>query len=214
MSALLCSALAGNDATGVPAPHRGVCADVLLAAPVIGLFFRWLGCGSASKKSLMRLLSANSVGLIPEGIAGIFANYKQEDSDKKRDKKICRVFLKTRKGFIKAAIEAGAPLVPCYHFGTAGVFSLASPPRAVAEKLSRKLRISIIWPAGICGLPVQRAAPLLVAVGKAVPVEQSAAPSQDQVDETHAAFVKSLTEAFEEHKHLAPGYERSELVVI
>ena len=57
-------------------------------------------------------------------------------------------------------------------------------------------------------------APLLVAVGRAVPVERNPAPSQQQVDETHAAFVRSLTEAFEEHKHLAPGYERSELVVI
>jgi len=222
MSALLCSALAGNDNTGVPAPHRGVCADVLLAAPVIGLFFRWLGCGSASKKSLMRLLSANSVGLIPEGIAGIFANYQQDEEEegvgKKKSsntkKKLCRVFLKTRKGFVKAAIEAGAPLVPCYHFGTADVFSLASPPRAFAEKLSRRFRVSLIWPAGICGLPVPRAAPLLVAVGKAVAVERSAAPTQEQVDATHAAFVRSLTDAFEEHKHLAPGYEQSELVVI
>lgn len=222
MSALLCSALAGNDATGVPSPHRGVCADVLLAAPVVGLFFRWLGCGSASKKSLLRLLGSGSVGLIPEGIAGIFANYQQEEdegegSEKKEPKnknKQCRVFLVSRKGFVKAAIEAGAPLVPCYHFGTADVFSLASPPRAFAEKLSRRFRVSLIWPAGIFGLPVPRPAPLLVAVGRAVEVKQSSAPSQEQVDETHAAFVKNLTEAFEEHKHLALGYETSELVVI
>lgn len=218
MSALLCSALAGNDATGVPAPHRGVCADVLLAAPVVGLFFRWLGCGSASKKSLLRLLSANSVGLIPEGIAGIFENYqhgREGGAGKKEGKsKQCRVFLASRKGFVKAAIEAGAPLVPCYHFGTADVFSLASPPRRVAEKLSRKFRISLIWPAGVLGLPVPRPAPLLVAVGRAVSVKQSAVPSVEQIDETHAAFVRSLTEAFDEHKHLAPGYETSELVVI
>ena len=111
-------------------------------------------------------------------------------------------------------IEAGAPLVPCYHFGTADVFSLASPPKRVAEKLSRKFRISLIWPAGVLGLPVPRPAPLLVAVGRAVSVKQSAAPSVEQIDETHAAFVRSLTEAFDEHKHLAPGYETSELVVI
>ena len=218
MSALLCSALAGNDATGVPSPHRGVCADVLLAAPVVGLFFRWLGCASASKKSLLRLLSANSVGLIPEGIAGIFANYQQDEEgneggENKKNKK-CRVFLASRKGFVKAAIEAGAPLVPCYHFGTADVFSLASPPRDFAEKLSRKFRISLIWPSGVFGLPVPRPAPLLVAVGKTVEVKQNAAPSVEEVDATHAAFVKSLTEAFEEHKHLARGYEQSELVVI
>ena len=237
MSALLCSALAGNDATGVPAPHRGVCADVLLAAPVVGLFFRWIGCGSASKKSLMRLLGANSVGLIPEGIAGIFANYqqeedgsdgagaapgssgggdknKEEEQEEKKGSKQCRVFLESRKGFVKAAIEAGAPLVPCFHFGTADVFSLASPPRALAEKLSRRFRVSLIWPAGVLGLPVPRPAPLLVAVGRAVAVERNTAPTQEQVDETHARFVRSLTDAFEEHKHLAPGYERSELVVI
>lgn len=227
MSALLCSALAGNDATGVPAPHRGVCADVLLAAPIVGLFFRWLGCGSASKRSLLRLLGTGSVGLIPEGIAGIFANYQQDEnegasgssnSDEKSNannkKKKCRVFLESRKGFVKAAIEAGAPLVPCFHFGTADVFSLASPPRALAEKLSRRFRVSLIWPAGVLGLPVPRPAPLLVAVGRAVAVERSAEPTREQVDETHARFVASLRAAFEEHKHLAPGFEESELVVI
>ena len=78
--------------------------------------------------------------------------------------------------------------MPCYHFGTADVFSLASPPKRVAEKLSRKFRISLIWPAGVLGLPVPRPAPLLVAVGKAVSVKQSAAPSVEQIDETHAAF--------------------------
>lgn len=53
---------------------------------------------SADKPVAMRLLKNGSMGIIVEGVAGIFhgASIDQE-----------RVFLKQRKGFIKCAIQAG-----------------------------------------------------------------------------------------------------------
>jgi diacylglycerol O-acyltransferase 2, plant len=193
----------GNPNSGVPAPHTGVVADALLRAPIVGLLFKAIGCYSASKPSVMRLLARSSVGIIPEGIAGIFHGAKPGRE---------RVFLKARKGFIKAAIQAGVDLVPVYHFHSA----LLTPVSLVSDATARRLRAAIIWPAGVAGLPVPRASePVLSAVGDAVRVTQDDNPSAETVDEVHARFVASLQAAFDGHKHLAgPAYAKKELEVV
>ena len=48
---------------------------------------------------LLRLLSKSTVGLLPEGVAGIF-----EGATRQRE----RVFIRKRKGFVRVAIKAGA----------------------------------------------------------------------------------------------------------
>ena len=115
-----------------------------------------------------------------------------------------RVFLATRKGFVKCAIQAGVDLVPVYHFHSS-LLSVGAPPALAG--LSRRLRAAIFYPYGWGGLPVPRADDILSVVGAAVKVEQADDPPPSVVDATHAAFVASLREAFDQHKHLAgPAY--------
>ena len=64
-------------------------------APVTGAFC----CTSADKPVTMRLLKVASVGIIVEGVAGIFHGATLQHE---------RIFLKQRKGFIKCAIQSGA----------------------------------------------------------------------------------------------------------
>lgn len=203
MACFLSMPLSGNRNSGVPAPHTGVVADALLRAPLVGLLFRAIGCYSASKPSVMRLLARSSVGIIPEGIAGIFKGAAPGRE---------RVFLKARKGFIKAAIQAGVDIVPVYHFHSA----LLTPVSLVPASTARRLRAAIIWPAGVAGLPVPRATePVLSAVGDAVRVTREDDPSQATIDAVHAQFVKNLTAAFDGHKHLAgPAYAKKELEIV
>ena len=193
----------GNANSGVPAPHTGVVADALLAAPVVGLLFHAIGCYSASKPSVMKLLARSSVGIIPEGVAGIFKGARPGRE---------RVFLKQRKGFVKAAIQSGTDLVGVYHFHSA----LLTPLSPVSDAVARKLRAAIIWPAGVSGLPIPRASePVLGVVGDAVKVTQEDNPSQATIDAVHARFVASLRAAFDDHKHLAgPADAKKELEVV
>ena len=76
-------ALSGNPRSGVPSPHAGVVADALLQAPLVGLLFHWIGCYSASKGSIMRLLKKSSVGIIVEGVAGIFHGARVRERERK-----------------------------------------------------------------------------------------------------------------------------------
>ena len=200
---LLTMALSGNPNSGVPSPHTGVVADALLRAPIVGLLFRAIGCYGASKASIMRLLSRSSVGIIPEGIAGVFHGARPGRE---------RVYLKNRKGFVKCALEAGVDLVPVYHFHSS-VLDLVAP-RWVAS-LSRRFRAAVVYPAGVAGLPLPRPDPILTAVGDAIKVKQTDAPSQALIDATHAEFVDKLRAAFDGHKHLAgPAYAKKELEVV
>lgn len=208
MGCLLTMALSSDEArTGVPRDMAGCVASVLLRIPGVGAFFAWIGCYPADKGTLMRLLKRESVGLIPEGIAGVhLAAREGRDGE--------AVYLTKRTGFIRAAIQAGVPVVPTYHFGTRAVFSLVAPPGAAA--LSRAIRAAIMVPVGLGGwLPIPRPAPITVAVGSPLRWRQEAQPSDETVAAAHAEFVAALVKLFDDHKHLGgPGMEAATLTVV
>ena len=90
--------LCGDAATGVPGPMQALVATVLLKVPFYKHIFAWLGCHPADKPVMLDLLRQNSVGVIVEGVAGIFLGPTRHQE---------RVYLRKRKGFVKAAIQAG-----------------------------------------------------------------------------------------------------------
>ncbi len=45
-------------------------------------------------------------------------------------------------------------------------------------------------------------------------VTQIATPSQEEVDEVHQRFKTALKELFDNHKHLMPGWEAKELLIV
>jgi diacylglycerol O-acyltransferase 2, plant len=208
MGCLLTMALSSDEArTGVPVEMAGCVASVLLRIPGVGAFFSWIGCHPADKGTLMRLLRRGSVGLIPEGIAGVHLAAREARAGE-------AVYLKKRTGFIRAAIQAGVPVVPTYHFGTRAVFDLVAPPGAAA--LSRAIRAAIMVPVGVWGwLPIPRAAPITVAVGPPLRWPQQADPSPEVVAAAHAEFVDALVKLFDEHKHLGgPGMAGQQLKIV
>ncbi|BDA41498.1 hypothetical protein COCOBI_02-2790 [Coccomyxa sp. Obi] len=84
--------------TGMPGPMEGVVASVLLRLPFIRHLFFWIGAHPADKQTLAALLQRTSVGMQPEGIAGIFCGATPTNE---------AVFLSERKGFVRVAIQAG-----------------------------------------------------------------------------------------------------------
>jgi hypothetical protein len=149
---------------------------------------------------MMRLLRTSSVGVIVEGIAGVFQGACPESE---------RVYLSRRKGFVKAAIQAGAPLVPVYHLGASQVLSFAGN-----GSLSRKWRLTVAAYWGARGLPLPRRHDIISVVGRPLPVVQCDTPDQATIDALHARFVEALVRLFDEHKHLLPGWEAKTLEVV
>jgi len=137
---------------------------------------------------MMSLLRHSSVGVIVEGIAGVFQGACPGAE---------RVYLTRRRGFVKAAIQAGTPLVPVYHLGASQLLSFSGN-----GGLSRKWRLTVACYWGRAGLPLPRRHDIISLVGKPIPVVQCDAPDQAAIDALHARFTAALVSLFDQHKHL------------
>lgn len=128
----------------MPADVVAVVADVLLSLPLYKHVFAMIGCHPADGKTLARLLKKNSVAINPEGVAGIFHGSSRSDRQKKDDPDLAkteRVYLANRKGFVRHAIRAGAPLLPVHHIGASQLLGFTGFP-----SLSRRLRATVgVW---------------------------------------------------------------------
>ena len=123
---------------GMPADVVAVVADVLLMLPLYKHIFAMIGCHPADGKTLARLLKSSSVAINPEGVAGIFHGSSRSDRDHPDLARTERIYLANRKGFVRHAIRAGAPLLPVHHIGASQLLGFTGYPA-----LSRRLRATV-----------------------------------------------------------------------
>ena len=88
---------------GADRPLHGTAHDALMAAPVIGSYFRKMGVLPAAPDSISAALAAgHDVALWPGGEVDSLRPWSKRDE----------AILAGRKGFIRTAIQAGVPIVP------------------------------------------------------------------------------------------------------
>ena len=121
--------------------------------------------------------------------------------------------LRRRKGFVKLALQTGAPLVPLYCFGNTDIFHVFRARWLC--RLSRRAQVSLqlFWGRWCLPLPYKRKLLLVVGtpVGGARP--PVAEPTAEEVDALHARYVAELEALFHRHKARLPGWESRELVI-
>ena len=177
----------------VPALHLlnirfvGTSADVVHSIPVM----RWLTClgvVSASKATILRHLDRGThVGLVPDGIAGIF--YTRDVNEV--------VPVRSRMGAAKLALENGLTLQPAYLFGNTLPYSVWYDSGGHMMRWSRRLRVmlAIIW--GRWGLPVPRRVPITFALGDALVVPKAEGAVDDAaVAKVHGELLERLQQTF------------------
>ncbi|KAM9321149.1 2-acylglycerol O-acyltransferase 2 [Gastrophryne carolinensis] len=120
------------------------------------------------------------------------------------------LLLKSRKGFVRLAIENGASLVPVFSFGENELYDQVDNPkgsflRAVQEKLQRIMGVALplfhargVFQYSFGLLPYRR--PLHTVVGKPIKVTENRNPTDEEVDQLHKLYMEKLSELFEEHK--------------
>ncbi|MBN3297933.1 MOG2A acyltransferase, partial [Amia calva] len=120
------------------------------------------------------------------------------------------VLLANRKGFVKLAIENGAPLVPVFSFGENEVFDQVENPRGtwlrwVQERLQKLMGVSLplfhargVFQYSFGLIPYRK--PIFTVVGKPIPVEKNERPTEEEVDALHELYIEELCKLFEEHK--------------
>ncbi|XP_059819248.1 2-acylglycerol O-acyltransferase 2 isoform X2 [Hypanus sabinus] len=118
--------------------------------------------------------------------------------------------LKERKGFIKLALQFGAPLVPVFSFGENEVFDQVKNPkgsflRRVQERLQKLMGVSLplfhargVFQYSFGLIPYRK--PIYTVVGRPIEVERRENPTQKDIDALHQKYIEELSKLFEEHK--------------
>lgn len=166
--------------------------------------FTFGGCGDASAGCIMKTLSAGggeSVLLVVGGAEESLLS-KPGTND---------LTLGKRKGFVKLALRAGAPLVPIYGFGENNVYCNLAEGKPKVQRVLKWLQKKIGFaPVLIHGrgwfnynfgiLPHRR--PIVVVVGEPIEVPRIDQPTQEEVDKWHAVYVEALKKLYQENNNV------------
>lgn len=178
-------------------PVRTLASSACFRVPLVRHLWWWLGGRHASGDSARALLaSGHSVALCPGGV--------RECAHLKAGAET--VFLSGRPGFVRLALQAGAPILPAFAFGQTRAYSFALPgpplfsPRFVST-LARRLGAMplLLWGAG--GSPLPHRVPIKVVVGAPVQGAEGAVadPSPELVAATLDAYVAALQALYKRH---------------
>ena len=175
----------------------GAPASVVFQTPFLR-YLTLLGptCDVGAKGMVRELDKGHCVGLVPDGIAGIFRCNEEDET----------IYLKNRKGLAKLALKSGYAIVPAYMLGNTAAFSAWFDPFGIMETVSRKLQASLFVYWGRFYLPIPHRTPITMLVGD--PVEVPAGikggkvenPSQEQIDEMHGRILAGIKDTFDAHK--------------
>lgn len=178
-------------------------APIVLKIPLVMYLARKVGYIPAQQSTILETLTKRdeNVGLVLDGIAGMFSGSTSSKSNKKNNN-VETAFLKQRKGIVKIALKAGVPIVPVYGFGHTSLYTVCVDPFGILERISTTLQTSITPFFGRWGwlLGPPRRVPVTVCLGEPVMCPQIDQPTQEQIDHYHKELLQAYKVLFDTHK--------------
>lgn len=199
----------GSEATGFSSLFPGITPWILTLninfwLPLQREVFLFSGCCSADRESLKWILSKEGTGnAVVIAIGGA-----QEALDAHGGSYI--LTLRSRKGFVRCALQYGADLVPVFSFGENDIYRQVENPRGsrlrrFQETMKAFTGFSppIFYGRGLLQYTwgyVPFRTRIATVVGAPIRVEKTENPTEEEVNLLHEKYIASLTQLFQEHK--------------
>ncbi|XP_071949831.1 2-acylglycerol O-acyltransferase 2-like [Antedon mediterranea] len=198
-----------SEATGFKKLFPGIRSSLLTLRgqfffPIYRDYIMLSGACDVSKESVNYLLNDQGKGNMVVIVVGGAIEMLEAHPDQ------YTVHLKTRKGFIKKALETGSQLVPIYSFGETDMFNQVPNPKGSKLRwLQTKLKVVNGYPLtpfygrGIFNYTfgiVPHRKSINTVVGKPIDVEKTENPSQEAIDSLHDVYCKALQTLFDDYK--------------
>jgi len=183
----------------------GVQAPILFYVPLIRSMLLGFGCCTPATKRNMHELFRKRVdfGILPGGMEEV-ALYQHGRE---------RVFISSRAGFIKYALQHGYLLLPGYTFGESDLYQSMTRGSTIRMWMQQRLGfiVPIFWgPLWYAPWLPARDVAIHTVMGAPLQLPRIESPTEAQVIEWHGRYVASLRELFDTHKEQF-GYGDREL---
>lgn len=184
--------------------------SAILQTPFMRQIFSWILSHPADKRTIRSLLSRNlSPVLVPGGVQEVTLLDPSQPHQ-------LTLFLKSRKGFVKIALENGTPIVPAFAFNLDGCCKFWLPRGKLFKNLARSLGFMPVFVWGRFNIPLAIPKPKKIHVVIGSPIDipfEGTNVTQDNIDKWHDIFLKELEALFERHKY-AEGYGDRKLNIV
>jgi 1-acyl-sn-glycerol-3-phosphate acyltransferase len=176
--------------------HKMLCcaSSSIFLIPMAKHILTWAGAVSADKKTMIKYLREGfSLNICPGGVQEV--RYLANKGE-------CVMFLKTRTGIIRLALEQGVKLVPSVSFGLHKAYDYYVFDSNFTNLLARKFGFFPMVFFGLFGIPFGQAkpCPLTVVVGKPITVPHIAVPTADDIKKYQDIFLQAMKDLYESNK--------------
>ena len=180
---------------GIP-NHKclGCVASFCFNMPFMKHIYTWVNATPADKQNLIKMITS---GISPVLCPGGVQEVTLMESDKE-----CVLYLKSRFGFIKLALQYGIPIFPVFAFGLRKSYISWVPKNKLLVNIGRKVGFMPLFFFGVWCLPFAPPYPVdyTVVVGSPITIPKIADPSNGEVQKYHTLYIEKLTELFESRK--------------
>lgn len=162
----------------------------LVNIPFGGIFVKWMGTEGVNNENFKKTMeSGTNISFVPGGFEEATLTCNDRD----------RVFIKSRKGFIKYALQYGYKVYPIFSFGenrTYHIFNIFENFRLFLNKI--KIPACLFY-GKFFFYPIPHSIKKTV-VGNPLVLPIIKDPKNDEVDYYHSLYIKALQEVYDRHK--------------